>query len=452
MNSIERRAAISLALIYATRMLGLFMILPVFALYAEELSHVTPFLVGVAIGIYGLTQAIFQIPFGAWSDRIGRKPVIIIGLLIFAFGSVVAAYADSIYGVIFGRALQGLGAIAAAVMALAADLSREEHRTKVMAIIGASIGASFMIALVVGPVFNNWVGVPGIFLITAVLAGLGIVLVVGFIPTANQSAGVNNTAITRDTFKSVLTNTQLLRLDFGVFVLHMALTAVFVVVPLILRDHYQIDPVGHWQVYLAVLVISLVLMVPAIIFAEKLNMAKPFFLLAILLCAVGQLSMGLMHQNFVWFFTAMVIYFWGFNFLEASLPTMVSKICNPQTKGTSMGVYSSSQFFGAFCGGAIAGLLAQEIDQNSVFMFAFIMFLIWFLVAFSMRAPINYKSYTVNLGEVKNEQASAIAESLQQLPGVADATVLADEGIAYLRIDRKTFEEDALKTFCAELN
>ena len=187
MNSIERRAAISLALIYATRMLGLFMILPVFALYAEELTDVTPFLVGVAIGIYGLTQAIFQIPFGAWSDRIGRKPVIIIGLLIFALGSVVAAYADSIYGVIFGRALQGLGAIAAAVMALAADLTREEHRTKVMAIIGASIGASFMIALVVGPVFNNWVGVPGIFLITAVLAGLGIVLIVGFIPTANQS-------------------------------------------------------------------------------------------------------------------------------------------------------------------------------------------------------------------------------------------------------------------------
>ena len=174
MNSIERRAAVSLALIYATRMLGLFMILPVFALYAEELSHVTPFLVGVAIGIYGLTQAIFQIPFGVWSDRIGRKPVIIIGLLIFAVGSIVAAIADSIYGVIFGRALQGLGAIAAAVMALAADLTREEHRSKVMAIIGASIGASFMVALVVGPIFDNWVGVPGIFLITAVLAGLGL--------------------------------------------------------------------------------------------------------------------------------------------------------------------------------------------------------------------------------------------------------------------------------------
>ena len=451
MNSIERRAAVSLALIYATRMLGLFMILPVFALYAEELTHVTPFLVGVAIGIYGLTQAVFQIPFGAWSDRIGRKPVIIFGLLIFAFGSVVAAVADSIYGVIFGRALQGLGAIAAAVMALAADLTREEHRTKVMAIIGASIGASFMLALVIGPVFNSWVGVPGIFLITAVLAGLGILLVIG-IPTAQQSKGASNTIVSSEVFKSVLKNSQLLRLDFGVFILHMMITAVFVVVPLILRDFYGIDSTAHWQVYLAVLIISLLLMVPAIIFAEKLNLVKPFFLLAILLCGFGQLSMGFMHQNFTWFFVALVIYFWGFNYLEASLPTMVSKISNPQTKGASMGVFSSSQFFGAFCGGAIAGFLAQEFTQNSVFMFAFVMFLIWFLVAFSMHVPISYKSYTVKLGDVHNDQASAIAESLQQLPGVADATVIADEGIAYLRIDRETFKEEALKSFCADLN
>ena len=451
MNSIERRAAFSLALIYATRMLGLFMILPVFALYAEELTDVTPFLVGVAIGIYGLTQAMFQIPFGAWSDRIGRKPVIVIGLLIFAAGSVVAAVADSIYGVIFGRALQGLGAIAAAVMALAADLTREEHRTKVMAIIGASIGASFMLALVVGPIIDNWVGVPGIFLITAALAGLGIVLIVGM-PSAKQSTSNSQLVATHGAFKSALGDTQLLRLDFGVFVLHMVLTAVFVVVPLILRDHYAIPAADHWQVYLAVLVISLLLMVPAIIFGEKLNLTKMFFLLAILLCGFGQLSMGFMHRDFMWFFMAMVVYFWGFNYLEASLPTMVSKISNPQIKGTSMGVFSSSQFFGAFCGGAIAGLLAQEFSQNSVFMFALLMFLIWFLVAFSMRAPVSYKSYTVQLGDVHNDQAPAIAQSLQQLPGVADATVIADEGIAYLRIDGDTFEEEALKSFCAQLN
>ena len=176
MNSIERRAAISLALIYATRMLGLFMILPVFAIYAEQLVHVTPFLVGLAIGIYGLTQAVFQIPFGAWSDVIGRKPVIILGLGIFVLGSIVAALADSIYWVIIGRALQGMGAIASAVMALASDLTREEQRTKVMAVIGASIGAAFMLALVLGPILQTWVGVPGIFWLTALLAAIGILV------------------------------------------------------------------------------------------------------------------------------------------------------------------------------------------------------------------------------------------------------------------------------------
>ncbi len=452
MNSIERRAAISLALIYATRMLGLFMILPVFALYAEQLQQVTPLLVGVAIGIYGLTQAILQIPFGMWSDRIGRKPVIVIGLIIFAAGSIIAALSESIYGVIFGRALQGAGAIAAAIMALASDLTREEHRTKVMAVIGASIGASFMIALVIGPLFHAWVGVPGIFWITAVLAVTGIGIVVGLIPTPVQAGVPTQNSLDRASLKSVLGNTQLLRLDLGVFILHMVLTAIFVVVPVILRDHYAIAPSDHWQVYLGVLVISLILLVPSVIFSEKLNLSKPFFLSAILLCAAGQLGLSDMEQHFYLFFAAMVIYFWGFNFLEASLPSMVSKISHSQVKGTSMGVFSSSQFLGAFAGGVIAGLLVENLDQYAVFMFAFIMFLIWFLVAFSMRSPTNYRSYTVELGGARNaNEAPELAKSLLAIPGVAEATVIADEGIAYLRIDRDTFEEEKLKKLCAEL-
>ena len=452
MNSIERRAAISLALIYATRMLGLFMILPVFTLYAEQLVYVTPVLVGLAIGIYGLTQALLQIPFGIWSDRIGRKPVIIIGLLLFAAGSIIAAIADSIYGVIFGRALQGSGAIAAAVMALAADLTRDEHRTKVMAIIGASIGAAFMLALVIGPIVDTWVGVPGIFWLTAVFAGIGMLIVTLLIPTPQRAATHSAASVRQTEFVGVLRNGQLLRLDFGIFVLHMVLTAIFVVMPVILRDQYQIDPANHWQVYLGVLIVSLLLLAPSIIFSERLRLAKLFFLCAITLCALGQISMSSMPTNAMLFSIALIIYFWGFNFLEASLPTMVSKISNPQTRGAAMGVYSSSQFMGAFIGGVVAGFLVEKFDANAVFMFAFVMFLIWFLVALTMQAPTHYKSYTIELGQVEKNQALELARSLQSLPGVAEATVIADEGVAYLRIDGATFEEEKLKNFCAELH
>ena len=289
MNSVERRAAISLALIYATRMLGLFMILPVFAIYAEQLIYVTPILVGLAIGIYGLTQAVFQIPFGTWSDRIGRKPVIIIGLIIFALGSVVAALSDSIYWVIFGRALQGMGAIASAIMALASDLTREEHRTKVMAVIGASIGASFMMALVLGPILETWVGVQGIFWITALLGLMGILVVAVIIPTP-VSAGQQSAVVNRVTLGSVLSNGQLLRLDIGVFILHMALTSIFVIVPIILRDQYGLIPAAHWKVYLTVLVISLILLVPTIIFSEKLNKTKPTFSCGYIFMCYGDVS------------------------------------------------------------------------------------------------------------------------------------------------------------------
>ena len=450
MNSIERRAAISLALIYATRMLGLFMILPVFAIYAEELIHVTPVLVGIAIGIYGLTQAIFQIPFGAWSDRIGRKPVIISGLVIFALGSVIAAQADSIHWVIIGRALQGMGAIASAVMALASDLTRPEHRTKVMAVIGASIGVSFMVALVVGPVLQNWFGVPGIFWITAIFAAIGIGIVAFIIPTpvyASSYATINSQGL-----HSALRDSQLLRLDLGVFILHMVLTSVFVVVPVILRDSFQVSPDQHWKIYFAVLLISIILLIPSILLSEKFNKVKPAFLMAITLCAISHLVLFTSVNTLTLFLIAMVIFFWGFNLLEASMPSLVSKITDPRVKGVSMGVYSSSQFLGAFFGGVIAGLLIENFDRNAVFLFAFIMFLIWFLVAFSMKTPTSFKTITVSLGQVNAARATDYATQLLGLRGVADVVVVAEEGLAYLQIDQATFEEKELEIVCSQLN
>lgn len=451
MNPIERRAAIGLALIYATRMLGLFMILPVLAIYAEQLLHVTPFLVGLAIGIYGLTQAALQIPFGAWSDRIGRKPVIIAGLGLFMLGSVVAALSESIYGVILGRAVQGMGAIAAVIMALAADLSRATQRTKVMAVIGASIGMSFMLALVLGPLLQVWLGVPGIFWLTAILAGLSVPVVIFLIP-APASMCIHNAEINLNRLKSVLGNKQLLRLDAGVFILHMALTAVFVVVPLMLRDQFLLAPARHWQIYLAVLAASLLLLAPTILFSERFKQTKRMFQVSILLCAVALLAMAWVSDSLILFLIMMVVFFWGFNFLEASLPALVSKVSHAGNKGMSMGVFSSSQFLGAFAGGAGAGLLLENFQQNSVFLFAVVMFFIWFAVALSMQAPEQrHTGYTARLTGLHGAQAQQCASLLRALPGVFEATVIAEENVAYLKINAQLFKEESIQQVCAKL-
>ena len=268
MTADERRAAFWLAGVFSLRMLGLFMILPVFALYAERLRGNTPALAGLAIGIYGFSQALFQIPFGFLSDRYGRKRMIYLGLSIFAAGSVVAALADSIWGVILGRALQGGGAVSAAVMALAADLTREEHRIKVMAAIGITIGLSFAVSMIVGPVLNGWVGVPGIFWLTGLFALLGVAVVRFLVPDPLASRVHRDAEPVASQFGRVLFDGQLLRLNFGIFTLHLLLTATFVAVPLALRDA-GLPSDQHWEVYLPALVLSMAVMVPFVILAEK---------------------------------------------------------------------------------------------------------------------------------------------------------------------------------------
>ena len=450
MTAAELRASLSLAGIYMLRMLGLFMILPVFSIYARGLSDSTPLLIGVAISAYGLTQALLGIPFGMWSDRAGRKKVITAGLLIFAIGSMVAALSDSIYGVILGRSIQGAGAIAAVVMALAADLTREEHRTKAMALIGISIGISFAVSMVAGPVLDGWVGVRGIFWIIAALAISGIVVLLFLVPTPLISRFHRDTEAQPRQFSKVLTNPELLRLNFGIFALHLILTATFVVIPLILRDSLQLETARHWQVYLPVFVLSLATMVPFVILAEKKRKMKAVFVAFIGVVAAADAGLLLVKDSLLVIGALLYVFFTGFNLLEATLPSMVSKIAPPDLKGTAMGVYSTSQFLGAFAGGVSGGWIYGAFGLHDVFLFCALIASLWALIAVGMAPPRHLSSLLINVGELESDEAWSLSRQLLQVTGVSEAVVLAEDGVAYLKIDKEMLDRSELEKLLQE--
>ncbi|MFK5971054.1 MAG: MFS transporter [Candidatus Marithrix sp.] len=448
MTSGERHATIALASIMSVRMLGLFMILPVFALYAHDLPDATPTLIGLGIGIYGLTQAIFQIPFGMLSDRFGRKPIIYMGLIIFAIGSVIAALSTSMGGIIIGRAIQGCGAIAAALLALTADLTREEHRTKAMAIMGMSIGSSFLLALIIGPIFYRWLSLPGIFWLTAMLALVGIAILYLMVPKPLISSFHRETEPVPAQFKRVLQDTQLLRLNVGILILHLLLTSLFVVLPIALKTVLSVDK--HWLVYVAVLVASVIVMIPFIIIAEKYNKIKPIFVGAVGILGLSQLGFSYVHHSLVGIIIMLFLFFTAVNFLEASLPSLISKIAPADSKGTAMGVYSSSQFFGAFLGGVSGGWLHQHYGISSVFAFSATLMVIWFLLAMTMQKPSNLTSHLLNIGQIDTTQASKLNQCLMQIPGVKEAVVIIEDEVAYLKVDRKLLDMEALVKYSAK--
>lgn len=444
MSPTELRATVGLAGVYGLRMFGLFIILPVFAFYAEDLPGGDNYmLIGIALGAYGLTQALLQIPFGWLSDRIGRKPVIYMGLVLFALGSFIAATADDIYWVIFGRIIQGAGAISAAIMALAADLTREEHRTKAMATIGMTIGTTFIISLIVAPMLNQWIGVPGIFAMTGILALLAILVVRNVIPDPIISRFHSDTEASAGKFRNVLSNTQLLRLNYGIFALHATLMAMWLVVPLSLRSAGLVVD-DHWQVYLPVLVVSMILIIPAIIYGEKKAKLKQVFVAAVALLLIGQMMLAFTAESIWGTAMSLLIFFVAFNLLEASLPSLISKIAPVGAKGTAIGVYSSTQFLGAFIGATTGGFLYGSYGGYALYAFCGLLLVVWLLLAITMKAPGAVRSKMYHVGEMDNVQAGHLSKKLSALTGVNEALVLANERVAYLKVEMKGFDEEGV--------
>lgn len=440
----EKRAALSLALVYAFRMIGLFMILPVFSLYATNYTGATPLLIGLAIGIYGLTQGLFQLPFGFLSDRIGRKTMIILGLAFFCAGSMLAAMADSITHIILGRALQGMGAIAAVVMALAADLTREEVRMRIMAIIGMSIGLAFMLSMIMGPVLAARFGISGIFWLTAFLALLSILIVLWVTPNPVQQTFHPDAQLSVRDISKVLVNRELLKLDFGVFVLHMVLAATFVLFPLVLRDQLMVPVESHWKTYLPVFLLSIFFMVPMIIVAEKKNKMKSMFLLGILLVIIAESGLYL-TSTYSYIFIMLVVFFAGFNFLEASMPSLVAKIAPADMKGTAMGLFSSAQFLGAFSGGVLGGEMLGYEGGDVAYLQLALLVSVWWFAALYMKNPKPVSSRIVSLSGMDESAMKLFWSEAEQLPGVQEINVYLEDKVAYLKIDKKLFTDESLQ-------
>ncbi|MEK9786295.1 MAG: MFS transporter [Gammaproteobacteria bacterium] len=443
MNSLERRSVAALAGVFSLRMFGLFMVLPMMALYASGLEGATPLMIGLALGVYGLTQAIFQIPFGMLSDRFGRKHLIVFGLVLFLIGSVVAALAQDALGVVVGRALQGSGAIAAVVLALVADLTRDQQRTKAMALMGMSIGASFLFALMAGPVLDQWVGMSGLFWMTALLAGLSIGVVIWIVPDAPITSREPGARATREFFFEVLKTPHLLRLDFGIFVLHMVLTALFVATPFALVDVLQLDRDAHWRVYVPVLLVSIILMLPLLIIGMRRHLTFFVFRIAIVALLAAFLLLFAGYDRSVWLVTGMGLFFVGFNLLEAMLPSLVTRVAPGYAKGTATGVYNTFEFSGVFIGGAIGGVLHGAYGSPGVFLFCTLATLSWLTISVLGQSPMLRESLTIRL-QPEGADLNGIEKQLRLLPGVDDVSMFPKERMAYLRVEEGRFDRRSL--------
>lgn len=388
----EKKITLGLAFIFSLRMLGLFLALPVLSVYAKNMPGSDAFWAGLAIGAYGLTQAIFQIPYGLWSDKIGRKPIILSSTIIFVLGSFLAAYAsyiENIHLLIAGRFLQGIGAVSSVVIALLADMTREEIRTRAMATIGASIGMAFAFGMVLGPLIASYFGLTGVFLFTGILGLISLPYVIFGIKEPSIVKHHEDAEFTSSYLSIVLKDKNLLKMDFGMFVLHMTLTAVFTAVPIIFAHQHSIDLKDIWKIYLLMFFVGLTIMVPSTIIAEKKGKIKQVKMLGILILIISFIMFILFKDNFYLTVLAIVVYFTGFMMLEPIMPSLMSKYAKPHVKGTASGVFNTAQFIGAFVGGAVGGLLLKIDDSAKLnFIFLTVLTLVWLVLVSSMEMPV----------------------------------------------------------------
>lgn len=438
----EKQVVGSLAALYTFRMFGLFMLLPVLALYGTEYAHHSPFLLGLALGAYGVSQALLQIPFGVLSDRIGRKPLILVGLMVFVVGSVIAALAESVYGLILGRFLQGGGAISAVVMALLTDLTSEENRTKAMATIGASIGIAFSVAMTLGPLLAAWGGVSAIFWLTAGLGIIGIYILLKKVPDVAPSVRPKREAVAVPALLGkTFFHPQLVRLNLGIFVLHFVLMSSFVVLPLLLQDNLAIPRDYHGLIYFPLLAFAFVLMLPFVIIAEKRRQIKGVFLMAIGLLLIAELALLVVGNSRVFALAVLFVFFVAFNVLEATQPSLVSKIAPAGAKGTATGIYSTCQVLGVFGGGALGGWLLQYQGASAIFWLNAALVWVWLMVAWSMKPPHFLASVLIPFN---GKDPQLLAEKLRQVEGVAEVLVVVSEETIYLKVDQRQVDRKQL--------
>jgi len=441
-----------IAAIFSFRMLGLFLLIPVFTVEANAMQGATPTLIGLALGAYGLTQGLLQMPFGMLSDKFGRKPLLTLGLILFVCGSLVGALTESIYGMILARTLQGTGAIGSVLIALLADLTPDEQRTKAMAVIGMTIGTSFSLAMVLSPAITHQFGLPGIFYLTAVLASLGLILLHIVIPNPVKECFHADSEANAALIMPVISNRHLQRLNLGIFCQHFILTSTFFAIPFILNQQVQ---QGHlaaqWHFYLPLMVFSFLAMIPFIILAEKKKLMKPVFTMSVLVTALAQFFLVSSSQSWLGLCSLMFFYFIAFNILEASLPSLVSKQANPKSKGTAMGIYSTSQFLGLFVGGALAGVLYQYQGSQGIFMINALLGLIWFVTSLSMQPYVYFSLLTIPLTNKSTTQMDRLIDQLLVVAGVKEVSFSDEDKLLYLRIDKAVYQPGSAENILASL-